>query len=107
MPSERVQRQIDRLLDEADEAAFRLEWAVVRDRARAALAYDPDNADARTYLETAERGLASDAAPAARAGRMPALPAEALPLPSGVSGAEPPSGRCGTRNCSRRKVLRT
>jgi hypothetical protein len=62
MPSERIQRQIDRLLDEADEAALRLEWSVVRDRARAALAYDPENGDARDYLATAERGMASEAA---------------------------------------------
>jgi hypothetical protein len=63
MPSERIQRQIDRLLDEADEAALRREWSVVRDRATAALAYDPDNVDAQSYLATAERGLRAGTAP--------------------------------------------
>ena len=60
MTSERIRRQVDRLLDEADEAALRLELVIVRDRAKAALAYDPDNADARAYLATAERGIASE-----------------------------------------------
>ena len=32
MASERVQRQIDRLLDEAEEAVVRHEWDVVRAR---------------------------------------------------------------------------
>jgi hypothetical protein len=34
MPSERVQRQIDRFLDEAEAAAAESEWARVRDRAQ-------------------------------------------------------------------------
>ncbi|MBI4498131.1 MAG: hypothetical protein HY689_09560 [Chloroflexi bacterium] len=66
MPSERVQRQIDRLLDEADEAVRQLNWLAVRDRAQAALGLDPDNSDARTYLAAAERAL-GESAPAAPA----------------------------------------
>lgn len=61
MPSERVQRQIDGLLDEADKAMARLEWAVVRERAQAVLAADPENSDGRDYLAMAERGLDSQA----------------------------------------------
>ena len=34
MPSERMQRQIDRLLDQAEEAAAAGDWATLRDRAR-------------------------------------------------------------------------
>jgi hypothetical protein len=85
VPSERVQRQIDRLLDEADEAALRLEWAVVRDRAKAALAYDPENADAQTYLATAERGLSTsrdalaDAPPAPTEPKAASRRVEAVP----------------------------
>ena len=33
MASERVQRQIERLLDEAEEASAQRQWEVVRDRA--------------------------------------------------------------------------
>jgi len=46
MPSERVQRQIDRFLDEAEAAMARSDWTTVRDRAKNALALDPENADA-------------------------------------------------------------
>jgi hypothetical protein len=55
MPSERVQRQIDALLDEAEAATKQSNWALVRDRAQNALALDPENADARTYLAAADR----------------------------------------------------
>lgn len=63
MPSERVQRQIDRLLDETESALTRLDWDEVRARANAVLALDPENADARTFLDAAERaGAATPAA---------------------------------------------
>jgi class 3 adenylate cyclase len=55
MPSERVQRQIDRLLDEAEEALGRSEWTRVRELAGNTLRLDPDNQDARAYLAAAER----------------------------------------------------
>ena len=51
MPSERIQRQIDRLLDEADAAARQLDWTTVRDRAEAARTFDPDNAEAQRSEE--------------------------------------------------------
>src|SRR4051812_28936034 len=55
MPSERVQRQIDRFLDEAEEALGGDDWVLVRQRAQAVLRLDPENEDARTYLAAAER----------------------------------------------------
>ena len=61
MTSERVQRQIDRLLDEAEEALAQRDWEAVRDRVQDALALDPDNADARGFLAAAERALGSGA----------------------------------------------
>ena len=45
MASERRTRRIERLLDEAEEAVSRLEWDVVRDRAQAVLAFEPENAE--------------------------------------------------------------
>ena len=50
MPSQRVQRQIDRLLDEAEEALTQRDWTRVRDLAQDALALDPENEDAETFL---------------------------------------------------------
>ena len=55
MPSERIQRRIDSLLDEADEAVREHQWTVVRERAQSALTLDPENADALAYLAAAER----------------------------------------------------
>ncbi|MEE8362823.1 MAG: serine/threonine-protein kinase, partial [Dehalococcoidia bacterium] len=54
MLSERVQRRIDRLLDQAEEAADREDWAGLADYARAVLVADSENADAKTFLAMAE-----------------------------------------------------
>ena len=59
MPSERLQRRIEALLDEADTAMASGDWAAVQARARSVLAADPDNADGHEYLAMAERGLAA------------------------------------------------
>ena len=63
-PSERVRRRIERLLDEADEAVGQRNWAVAREAASAALALDPTNADAVTFLAAAEKSLIPSPAPA-------------------------------------------
>ena len=42
MPSERIQRQIDALLDEADAALKQRDWGVVKERAEAAQLLDPE-----------------------------------------------------------------
>jgi len=57
MASERIQRRIDRLLDQLEEAADQREWDQVSELAEDLLAFAPDNADARTFLEAAERRL--------------------------------------------------
>jgi serine/threonine protein kinase/class 3 adenylate cyclase len=59
MVSERLQRRIDALLEDADAAMARLDWATVAERARAVLAADPENEDGLAYLAMAERGLAT------------------------------------------------
>ncbi len=55
MTSERVQRQIDRLLDEAETALGAGDWDTARLRAEAVLRIEPGNADASTYLQAATR----------------------------------------------------
>ena len=57
MASERIQRRIDLLLDEADQALAYGDWAVVHDRSSKVSALEPDNADAATYIAAAERAL--------------------------------------------------
>jgi tetratricopeptide (TPR) repeat protein len=59
MPSERVQRQINGLLDEAEQAIRSSDWALVRARCQQVLALDPNNSDADAYLSAAQRGLGS------------------------------------------------
>jgi len=55
MPSERVQRKIDQLLEEAEKAIDAGDWPFVRARSEQALALDPENADAAGYLAAADR----------------------------------------------------
>ena len=57
MLSERVQRQVDALLDEAEAAIKQSDWGLVRDRAQNALDLDPGNRDAEAYLAAADRAL--------------------------------------------------
>jgi eukaryotic-like serine/threonine-protein kinase len=57
--TERMRRQVDRLLDEADEAARRDDWQTVRARAGTVLTIEPANADARAYLAAVERAGSS------------------------------------------------
>jgi len=64
MPSERVVRQIERFLDEAEQAMAAGDWPLVRTRAEDALALDPDNADASTCLAVAQTRLGSSQATA-------------------------------------------
>ena len=57
MVSDRVQRRIDSLLDEADGAISRYDWEAVRQAAEAVLALSPDNSDAITFLAATRRAL--------------------------------------------------
>ncbi|HIM79474.1 MAG TPA: hypothetical protein EYM54_05180 [Dehalococcoidia bacterium] len=88
MASERLQRRIDILLDEADQAIAQSEWSVVRDRAQNVLALDPDNGDAATFLAAADRALASGSQPPHR-----------LPSPTSLRPTnQPPSPTAVTRS---------
>ena len=61
MASERVQRTIESLLDEAEQAVGRSEWSSVKDGAQNVLAFDPDNQDAAYFLAAAIRALGGSA----------------------------------------------
>jgi len=67
MASERVQRTIENLLDEAELAVSRTEWDIVRDRAQNVLAFYPDNKDAALFLAAAERAQGISTLPASEA----------------------------------------
>ena len=59
MASDRIQRNIERLLDEVDNAIARRDWISVRDHAQDVLALDPQNSEASAFLAAATRALSS------------------------------------------------
>ena len=63
MASDRLQRQIERLLDEADRAITEEDWSTVSSRARSVLAIDPENMEGLAYLATAERAVGVTGSP--------------------------------------------
>ena len=72
--SERVQRRIERLLDQVEEAADNQDWVRERDLSREILALDPDNPDAKTFLLASERSLAQADSPVGSSGVSSAQP---------------------------------
>src|SRR5437763_115779 len=56
MPSERVQRQIDRLLDQCEEAIAQRDWQAADAFIASVLVADPENGDALTYRAMTEKG---------------------------------------------------
>ena len=81
MPSERVQRRIDRLLDDAEEAADRHDWAKVTEFVEGVLALDPDNSDAAAFREMAERAGRAAAPPTLDGAPSPSSTAPDLSAP--------------------------
>ena len=57
MASERVQRRIERLLYQAEEAMDRSDWESVQEHAKVALGLDPQNSDALAFLASVEQVL--------------------------------------------------
>ena len=82
MATERIKRQIDRLLNEAEEAVSSSDWDKARDRAQNVIALDSGNLDALTYLAAAERASASLATPASSPTHSALLPSAAAELPA-------------------------
>jgi hypothetical protein len=54
MASERIQRQIDRLLDEVEQASDVEDWETVQDRVRRVLTFYSENVDPLAYTAVAE-----------------------------------------------------
>jgi len=56
-----MQRRIDRILDQIEDAADRRDWAAVCQGAKDVLIFDPENADAMDFFASAQRALGADA----------------------------------------------
>jgi len=80
MPSERIQRRIDQLLDRAEAAWDAGDWTLAAELCRQVVTLDGENVDALPLLALAERGLsgAADSVPPASVPASPAPP----PLPA-------------------------
>ena len=78
MASERILRQIDRLLDEADAAISRFDWESVLQCAQAVLALDPASTDGVAILAAANRAL-GEMPPSSPAPAHPPLETESHP----------------------------
>ncbi len=76
---DRMRRQVERLLDEAEEAIRARDWSRVHECARDVLALDPANADAVGFLAAADRALSSLVGP----GQSPEGPSDVLSPPPG------------------------
>ena len=82
MVSERIQRRLEALLDEADVAVSGNEWALVADKARAVLALQPTNADALDFLKMAVANLGTTVTTSLTTPEAPAVPAAPATLPA-------------------------
>ena len=88
MASERIQRRIDRLLNQLDEAEAQGDWESVRALARDVLGIDPENIEAVAYLESSDRRL--DAVPVT-AGAQPDAAPPSTPTTPVATPAQPTS----------------
>ena len=79
MLSDRLQRQVDRLLDQAEEAIGGRDWEAVREHADAVLGIDPENREAQAYLAAAARAVGRVVAPSVRTPERADIPGEPLP----------------------------
>ena len=80
MASERFQRHVERLLEEADDAISRYDWEAVRQAAQAVLAIDPENSDGLTFLATAEQAMGGSPSPQT---------SEPTPAPTSTAAVDP------------------
>ena len=79
MPSERVQRRIDRLLDQAEDAADNRDWTAVSESARMVLDVEPENDDALTFLSMIQQ---ADSPPVEQSGEVAQASAQSTDTPT-------------------------
>src|SRR5947209_19890864 len=93
MRSDRLQRQIDRLLDQCEAALGEHQWQAARDAALAVLGMDPENLDARGFLAAAQSALAgSDIGPTPADAPPAIVPSPATGSPGAPTGLPLPLG---------------
>ncbi len=95
MASDRVQRQIERILDEAEKASAENNREVLHERAQHVLTFDPNNPDGLVLLAAAKRalGLTGSSSPAPW---VPTAPPTAAPTTP--TNQPPPSSMAATKS---------
>lgn len=98
MPSERVQRRIDALLDQAEAAIDADQWSLVASKARAVLAIDANSDDATAFLQMAvANGISEAVSPSAAADTSPDPDAPANAFVEAAASAADPESFVGGR----------
>src|SRR5439155_26358700 len=95
MTSERLQRQIEALLDEAADGISRNDWTSVLQRANAALAFDSENVDAKAYIAAAQQALGDSAV----SSPSPARPVASNAVPASPQPTSFANGRSVVKRC--------
>ena len=85
MASERIQRRIERLLDQIEQEADQQNWQLVLDRAQEVLGFAPDNSDAQAFIAVAVERLSSSSE-----AETPAIAHSSGPI---TAGATPTAGQ--------------
>ncbi|MCH7801269.1 MAG: hypothetical protein IIC24_06960, partial [Chloroflexi bacterium] len=90
MPSERIQRRIDRLLDQIEESADQEDWETTLRLSEQVLDLDPDDEDAHTFLRLAQlrvnpEPVSADVTSESEESSPPAPPAPAKDQPTSFS----------------------
>ena len=87
MTSERIQRQIERLLDQAEEAISTGDWSAARMHAQSVLALDESNTDAQAYIAAADKaGVSADPGETRQPSAEATTPPPSLPQPTSFAG---------------------
>lgn len=105
MPSERIQRRIDALLDQAEEAIVVQNWPTAAAAARAVLGIDAENEDAPALLRAAEANLSAPTTTSTPTAEAPS--AVTQPSPRSVRLARRDACRAGRRAASHLKSPRS
>ncbi len=78
MASDRIQRQVERLLDEAEKAFEEHDWHALLAHSQDVIRLDPENREALTFFSVAERVLGSSAP----TGQQPPAPSQTPDQPT-------------------------
>jgi len=84
MASDRIQRRIERLLDQIEQEADQRNWQLVLELSKEVLGFAPDNHDAKAFLSVAEERLSDIPGPEAQEANLPTAGTNQRPWIAGL-----------------------